>query len=61
MLILVLVLPVVDVVAPDARVLRNADGYYDLKPTEKAGNPFEKARRRWRPLTAKRHAPWRMR
>ena len=36
--------PVVDVVAPDSRVLRNADGYYDLKPEEKAGNPFEKVR-----------------
>ena len=35
---------VVDVQAPDARVARDAEGYYQLKPTEKAGNPFEKAR-----------------
>lgn len=33
---------VVDVQAADARVERDADGYYQLKATEKAGNPFEK-------------------
>jgi ferredoxin-nitrite reductase len=26
----------------DARVTRDADGYWQLKPSEKAGNPFEK-------------------
>ena len=45
--------PVVDVVAPDARVLRDSDGYYTLKSSEKAGNPFEKVRRRWRPMNAR--------
>jgi hypothetical protein len=41
----VLAMPgVVDVQAADARVERSAEGYYSLKATEKAGNPFEKAR-----------------
>jgi len=49
--------PVVDVVAEDARVARNADGYYDLKPTEKAGNPFEKVRRAGGPAREEARLP----
>lgn len=42
----------VDVVAPAARVERDADGYYQLKPGEKAGNPAEKARAQRLPTQA---------